>query len=653
MQRNGQPSPREDSPIAKPETDFSLSESADKQFPGKTVYSRFVSLFAVSFSLFQLYAAYHIIPAMYLRTLHVWFGFVLIFLVYPFRGKKKPDRFTAPGILASLSMTVITVYVLSQYQAKAETIGMPPPLREMILGILLLLLTIDACRRVVGWSFTLIAVFTLLYARFGSNLPLLLAHKSYPLSRIVDATFLTMNGVYSSLVGVSAAYIYLFILFGTFLKESGGGDFFLKVAYSITGHVRGGPAKIAVIASSLFGMISGSGMANVASTGQLTIPLMKKNGYSPHFAAAVETVASAGGQIMPPIMGMSIFIMMEILAIPYINIIKSAIFIALLYYFGIFLMVDLEAAKIRLQGLRKEEIPGLKETFKEGWPFLIPPLILVALLTGPRVSITMAAFWSVISIPVCALVKKSTRLGWREIIVCLEKAAYNALPIIGVVALAGVAVGMVSLTGIGLRFTSIIIELSGGHLLGALFLTMMAAIVMGMGLPAVAAYIITSVLVAPALTQLGVEPFVAHMFIFYFSSMAGITPPMAPFAFVAAGIAQAPVMRTAVTSCKLALIVFLLPYAFVYNPSLLLLGSALQIILTVFTSMISVVALAYALEGYWIRELKYFERIFLFLCALLSIFPQMYLRFLGVGLFGTLFAFAVLPKIARRYGKDR
>lgn len=605
----------------------------------KKIFSQIISFIAITFSVFQLLAVYKHIPTMYLRVIHVWFGFGLIFFTYPLWGKKKPEKFTLIGILALILMTIISIYIILNYQRKAFLIGFTPPLIEIILGSFLLLLALEASRRTIGWSFTLIAIFTLLYARFGAYLPLLLGHKNYPLSRMVDATFLTMQGVYSSIVGVSATYIYLFVLFGSLLKEVGGGDFFINLALGLTGHVRGGPAKTAVIASSLFGMISGSGMANVASTGQITIPLMKKTGYKPYFAGAVETVASAGGLIMPPIMGMSIFIMMEILAIPYITIIKSAILIALLYYFGVFLVVDLEAVKLGLKGLPKSDIPSIKKTLKEGWPFLIPPFILIYMLAVVRTSAIMSAFWAVVSIPLCTFLKKSTRIGWRQVVSGLEKAAYNALPIIGVVSLAGVAMGMISLSGLGLKLTSIIIMFSGGNLLALLILAMISCIIMGMGLPTIAAYIITSVLIAPALTQMGIAPFVAHMFIFYFSCMAGLTPPMAPFAFVAAGIAQAPMMKTAMTAWRLALPIFLLAYAFVYNPSLLLLGSFSNIFITVITSLVCIIAISVSLEGYFFAKLPVYQRISLFVSSIVLLFPSLYVRLGGLSIFAVIYLF--------------
>jgi TRAP transporter 4TM/12TM fusion protein len=608
--------------------------SESDRSPRGDLFSIFIKLIAISFSIFQFYTAYFLIPTMHLRTIHVLFGFVLTFLTYPLWGKAQNRTYRWVGAAESIIIVIITYYVLSHYQERAFSIGLAAPFTEIALGFILILLAIDACRRVTGWIFPIITILSLLYALFGSHLPVLIAHKSYSLTRIVDSTFLTTDGVYGSLVGVSARYIYLFVLFGTFLNESGGGVFFIKLANSLMGRYKGGPAKTSVIASSLFGMISGSGMANVASVGQITIPLMIRTGYRPQFAAAVETVSSAGGLIMPPVMGMASFIMMEILGVSYLAIIRSAILIAILYYLGVFMMVHLEAAKTHLTGLTEKEIPRFGQTIKEGWPFLVPPSILVILLAFVGLSVTMSAFWAIISIPCSTFLTKSTRITFRKIVSAFENSAYNALPIVVVVSLAGVAVGMVSLTGLGLRLTSIIISLSGGHLFSLLLLAMAATTILGMGLPTVAAYIITAVLVVPALTEYNIHPFVAHMFIFYFSSMAGITPPMAPFAFVAAGIAKSPIMTTALIASKLALVIYVIPFIFIYNPSLLLIGNPLDILIIIVTSILSVLILSCALEGYLLERLSPFKRVYFFIMGFLLISPYPYAKLAGLGLLG-------------------
>lgn len=613
---------------------------------GRTAFSWIITIFAILFSLFQLYTVIRPIPTMYLRTIHVWFAFTLIFFTYPLWGKKKQERFSVIGVVALLLMSAITLYILLEYTRQADMIGLPPPPLEMVLGIALIVLTIDVGRRTIGWPFTTITILTILYALFGKYLPWLLGHTDFSLARIVGSMFLTMNGIYGSLVGVSATYIYLFILFGAFLKVFGAGDFFINLAFGLTGNMRGGPAKTAVVASSLFGMISGSGMANVASVGQITIPLMKKSGYPPYFAGAVETASSTGGLIMPPIMGMSVFIMMEILGIPFIAIIKSAILIALLYYITVFRVIDIEAFRRNLKVIPKSELPDLKKTLKEGWPFVIPPLVLIFLLAVMGTSVQRAAFWSVITVPICSLLTRSTRGRWRQIPEALANGAISALPIVAVVSLAGIAMGMISLTGLGLKITSIIVGLGGSHLFAILVLGMVACLILGMGLPAVAAYIITEVLVAPALVGLGVQPFVANMFIFYFSCFAGVTPPMAPFAFVAAGISGASMMRTAMTAFRLVLPTFLVAYAFVYNPALLLMGSVWQVMFSVVTALLSVFAMSSALGGLMVIRLHLPYRLLMGAIGVVLLVPSIYLRLLGIGAFVAFYL--LLSAIGRR-----
>jgi len=445
---------------------------------------------------------------------------------------------------------------------------------------------------------------------------------------------MTTEGIYGALTGISSTFIFLFVLFGTFMQESGAGNFFFGLASSLFGHVRGGPAKIAVVASSMFGMVSGSAMANVSATGQITIPMMKKAGYRPHFAAAVESASSVGGQFMPPVMGGSVFLMMEILGVSYGYICKSALLSALLYYIGIFLIVDFEALKYNLKGQPKHLSPKLQDVLKEGFHFIIPVAILVYLLMYVHVTESRAAFWAVVSVPVVAFFRKSTRMSLPQIIRALERGAINFLPIAGVVVACNILVGMITLTGLGLQISSILIEVSGESLLVLLLLTMVASLILGLGLPIIVSYLVLAILVAPALVQMGVEPIAAHLFIFFFALVSDLTPPVAPGAFVAAGIAGAPMMRTAWMACRLGLVVYLLPYMFVYNNALLLKGNVQSILLSVVTALIGVYALACGIQGYLFRETKIYERILCFAAAVTLIKPGWITDIIGVGLLG-------------------
>lgn len=540
------------------------------------------------------------------------------------------------------------VYVMFNWFRKMGAMGLEPPLHELIMGGIFIILLIEGTRRALGWAFPSVAVLILLYARFGEIMPGLFAHKNYGTDRIIDTMFITADGVFGMLAGISATFIFLFILFGALLREAGGGEFFINFAYGICGRFRGGPAKIAIVASSLFGMLSGSGTANVAGTGQITIPLMKRTGYPPYFAGAVETVSSAGGLLMPPIMGSAVFIMMEILGVNYLVIIKASILMAVLYYLGLFLMVDIEAQKIGLVGLKQEEIPPLRKTLKEGWHFFIPLLVLIYFLGIERSSVTRAALWANISIPLIAMMRKKTRMSLSKILTGLEKGALTAAPVVAILSLGGIVVGMITLTGLGLMMSSILIELSHGSLFILLLMTMVASIILGMGVPPVAAYIILAILVVPALIRMGVYPLAAHLFVFYFGTIAGITPPMAPDAFVAAGIADSPMMKTALTACRLAIVIFILPYIFVYNNALLMIGNFWQIIWVSLTALLGVFALSAAVQNFMSKKLPFLPRIVLFGTSFSLIFPGLKTDLLGIVLLFSIILYQT-PQLGKRF----
>ncbi len=584
--------------------------------------AQLVRWIAIGMSLFHLYTGYFQFTAMNQRVPHVVLGFILIFLTYPMRKGSRKDRLSLDSIIAAAIIFVSGIYVLFSWFKKMGAMGLEPPLHELIIGGVFIILLIEGTRRALGWAFPMVAVLVLIYARFGEIMPGLLAHKNYGTERIIDTMFMTADGVFGMLAGISATFIFLFILFGALLREAGGGEFFINFAYGICGKFRGGPAKVAIVASSLFGMLSGSGTANVAGTGQITIPLMKRTGYPPYFAGSVEAVSSAGGLLMPPIMGSAVFVMMEILGVNYLVIIKASILMAILYYVGIFLMVDIEAQKIGLVGLKQEEIPPLKKTLKEGWHFFIPLLVLIYFLGIERSSVTRAALWANVSIPLIALIRKNSRMSFSKILSGLEKGALTAAPVVAILSLGGIVVGMITLTGLGLMMSSILIELSHGSLFLLLFMTMIASIILGMGVPPVAAYIILAILVVPALVKVGVYPLAAHLFVFYFGTIAGITPPMAPDAFVAAGIADSPMMKTAFSACRLVLVIFILPYIFVYNNALLMVGSFWEIIWVSFTALLGVFALSCALQNFMGRKLPLLLRLILFGASISLIVPE-------------------------------
>jgi TRAP transporter 4TM/12TM fusion protein len=580
-----------------------------------------VSVIAICFSLFQVVTGYFPLIAMYQRLIHVIFGFTLIFLLFPFSAKQRRDRLSWDGVLLVGLLLYISYYVVTHFIARADSVGLEPPLFELVLGGVLIFLTLEASRRTTGWSLAIFCSGSLIYARFGEWLPDVLGHPNYSVERIISGLFMTTEGIYGALTGIAATFIFLFVLFGTFMQESGAGTFFFGLASSLFGHVRGGPAKIAVVASSLFGMISGSAMANVSAVGQITIPMMKRAGYKPHFAGAVESASGVGGQFMPPVMGGSVFLMMEILGVSYYAICKAAVLSAILYYVAIFFIVDFEAVKYELRGQPKSECPRFWEVFKQGFHFLIPPVVLVYFLMYAHVTESRAAFWAIVSVVLASYLRKSTRMGLKKILRALERGALGFLPIAGVVVACNILVGMITLTGLGLQISSILIELSGNSLFWLLFLTMFASLILGLGLPIIVSYLVLAVLVAPALTQMGVEPLAAHLFIFFFALVSDLTPPVAPGAFVAAGIAGADMMKTAWMACRLGLVVYILPYMFVYNNALLLKGNLSEIILSAVTAFIGVYALACGIQGYMFRPAKIYERVLFFVAAIGLIKP--------------------------------
>jgi len=605
-----------------------------------------VSFIAICFSLFQLVTGYFPLIAMYQRLFHVIFGFSLIFLLFPFSARQRRDRLSWDGFLFVGLLLYISYYVATHFIARADSVGLEPPLFELVIGGVLIFLTLEASRRTTGWSLAIFCMASLIYARFGEWLPDVLGHPNYSVERIISGLFMTTEGIYGSLTGIAATFIFLFVLFGTFMQESGAGTFFFGLASSLFGHVRGGPAKIAVVASSMFGMISGSAMANVSAVGQITIPMMKRAGYKPHFAGAVESASGVGGQFMPPVMGGSVFLMMEVLGVSYYAICKAAILSAILYYVAIFFIVDFEAVKYGLKGQPKSQCPKFTEVFKNGFHFIIPPAVLVYLLMYAHVTESRAAFWAVISVPLASYLRKSTRMSFRQILRALERGALGFLPIAGVVVACNILVGMITLTGLGLQISSILIELSGSSLFWLLFLTMIASLILGLGLPIIVSYLVLAVLVAPALTQMGVDPLAAHLFIFFFALVSDLTPPVAPGAFVAAGIAGADMMKTAWMACRLGLVVYILPYMFVYNNALLLKGNLSDIILSAITAFIGVYALACGIQGYMFRPAKIYERVLFFIAAVGLIKPGWMSDLMGMGIL-VILAFMQRPTFIR------
>ena len=481
-------------------------------------------------------------------------------------------------------------------------------------------LIFELTRRVVGWSLLIIAFAFLAYCFFGQHLPAPFSHRGYDLERIATTLFMSKNGLFGVPMRVTAYFIYLFIAFGAFYQTCGGTAFFIDLASALFGKLRGGPAKVSVAVSGMMGTISGSAVANTVTTGTLTIPLMKRIGFEPHVAGAVEATASSGGALMPPIMGAAAFIMAEYLGVAYIEVCRAAVIPAVLYFLAIYSVVHFYSLKIGIKGLSKSEIPSVKLVFRDKWMFTIPLIVLIGILVlgySPRVAVLS----SLVAIVVMSFLRKESRMTPSKILDALAMTGYNCVMVVGACATAGIVIGVVLLTGMGNKITALVITLSAGSLFLALPIVMLASILFGMGLPTVVCYVLLAATVAPSLIDLGVTPIAAHLYIFYFGMLCMVTPPVSFAAYAGAAIAKADPMKTGWTAWTFALAGFLLPYMFVYNNSLLLMGSVINTIFSILTSIIGVICLGAGIIGYFLRKTSIPERILLFAAALLLIKP--------------------------------
>ncbi len=592
-----------------------------------------ISIIAISMSLFHFYTGgFGLWLALKQRALHLAFTLALIFLLYPTTKKGiGSDKSKVPlwDIVLAILGAFTSLYLIIYYNELVFRAGLPSRI-DLIMGGITILLVLEATRRAIGPELPIVVLVFLIYAYFGPYMPGFLAHRGYPLERIIEHLYMQTEGIYGIPLGVSSSFVFLFILFGSVLNKTGMGKFFIDLSMALAGHTTGGPAKVAVIASGFMGSINGSSVANVVTTGSFTIPLMKSIGYKKDFAGAVEAAASTGGQIMPPVMGAAAFVMSEFLEIPYIKIAAAAIIPAIIYYIAVITMVHLEACKYDLKGLPKERLPKAKEVLQEKGHLLVPIIGLVYLLVRGYTAL-FAAFWAIVMSLAISMLKKETRLNLKGLLGAFEDGAKGALGVAAACACAGMVVGVVTLTGLGLKIANGIVSLGGGNLLLTLFFTMIASILLGMGLPTTAKYIILSIMAAPALVQLGVLPLAAHMFILYFGVIADLTPPVAVAAFAGAGIAGGNTMRTGFISVRLAVAGFMIPYIFAINPALMGLGgSFIQTIQLVITSLAGVLSLGAAAGGYLLVKTPFYERILLLISAILLISPDLMTDIIGI-----------------------
>lgn len=570
----------------------------------------------VTLALFHLYVAgIGQINQINIMTTHLAGVLALVFLVYPATRKSCRLHPTVCDTIMAIIAFCAALYVGVFNLKITKQFGIPTR-NDLIMGVLCVICVLEAGRRVLGKALPLIGIVFIAYAYFGNYVPGIFHHNGYSFKNIIKALYISTEGIYSTPISTSSSYVILFILFGALMAEIGMAQLLNNVSLIIAGKRTGGPAKCSAVASALMGTISGSTTANVATTGVMVIPLMKTVGYSAEYAGAVVTVSSAGGQIMPPVMGAAAFLMASFLGIPYSKIVFAAVIPAVLYYLCIWIEVHLRAEHQGLKTLTTEQIPLLGKTMKDYGHMALPLLILLYLLCIRSMSAIYSAWIAILCAIPISYIKKEHRLTLKRFLHALRTGVMSVIPVCSACACAGIVVGMINLTGFAVVFTNNIFSLAHGQLFIALVLSMIAAIILGMGLPTTACYIVTSMTLAPALVQMGVLPLAAHFFCFYFSIMSSVTPPVAVASYVAAGISKGDPIRTGFIGFRLALGGFILPFMLVYKPELLFNGTSVQIAYALFTCILGIFALAVSSEGYFKGKLNPLVRTILFACCI-------------------------------------
>jgi TRAP transporter 4TM/12TM fusion protein len=593
-----------------------------------------ITVIAVAWCLFQLYTGvFGVLEPLQQRTIHSGFALALVYLMYPAVKSLDSEKIYIDQIIIFSIIVWIIGYMVIYSDDIIMNSGRFTP-TEKFMAVALLVIAVDAARRVTGWGLPIISVFFVVYSLLGKYFPSILMHPGLSWLQMTIRISWSIEGLFGVCIDVCSSFIYLFIVYAKILEKTGGGQVFIDLASSLVGHVRGGPAKVAVVASCLFGSISGSAVANVAGTGTFTIPLMKRIGYKPHFAAAVEAVASTGGQFMPPIMGASAFLIAEILSISYWSVAVFALVPALLYYWACFIMVDLEAARTGLKGIDRAELPKFSDVLRDGWPMLLSPVLLVFLLAVIQWSPAKSVVWAIgLTVLICQINPKS-RLTLKQYVEVMREGSIGCLDTSICCLTVGIIIACVLQTGLALKLSTVLITIAGGNLPLLLLMTFVSCIIFGMGLPTIACYMVLAMMVAPALIEMGVHPVAAHLFIFYFGIVSNITPPVALASYVAAGIANANFWWTGFTACKLGVVAFVVPFLFVFNPALVgQSDSVLEIIECAVTATIGVYGLSCFLQGYFLEKLSWWQRIIFGVAGISLMIPEPTTDIIGAVLF--------------------
>jgi len=588
---------------------------SDEQDPGVGSWSReiaaSITIVAVSFSIFELYTGlFGERVELLQRGACLGFSLALVYLV---TASRKSRWWRSVDVALATLGGSSGLYVFAFYE---DILGRQGEVTsfEVWFGTTIILLVLEATRRMIGVALPLVSIVFVTYAYFGPYFPGILGHRGYSMERIISSVYLGGEGLYGIPLGVASTFVFMFVLLGAFLRRSGAGQFLTDLAFGLTGQYRGGPAKVSVVSSALFGTMSGSAVANASAVGNFSIPLMLKLGYKPHFAAAIEALSSLGGQLMPPVMGSAAFVMVEFTGIPYLNIAEAAAIPAIIYFITVFFVVDFEAAKLGIKGLPKSELPSAWQTFKDGWLLLTPIVVLFTLLVN-GFSVFNAAFWMIPFTYLVTALKPKLRMGPRKVMAALADGALAMPAIVLACSCAGVVVGIAGLTGLALSLSNALVILSGGSLFLLLVLTMFASLILGMGLPTVACYIMLAILVAPALEQMGLPLLGAHLFIFYFGIIGAITPPVAVVAYTTAALAGANPMKTGMTAFTLGFSLYLLPYVWAYSPALLGVGSIGEVVFVTLSATLGCYAFVAAIQGWLLERCTGIERIVLALAG--------------------------------------
>ncbi|KKM10157.1 C4-dicarboxylate ABC transporter permease [Clostridiales bacterium PH28_bin88] len=600
----------------------------DQAPPLLRLWRMLVALLAIGLAGYVIYSAgFGGLPAWQHRGLFTAVGLVLCFSWIPY--KKGNNKMHPVFDVMPLVMSVgLAIFILGAYPEISLREGSPSTL-DLIAGTLMIVLVIEGVRRSNGLAMTIIAVFFLAYIFLGPWFPGLLSHPGFTYTKMIDSMFITSAGIFGAPIYVASTVLIMFLLFCSLLLRTGAGQFFIEFAFSLTGTVRGGPALAAVLSSALVGTITGNGAANATMTGSFTIPLMKKVGYRPEFAAGVEATASQGGQIMPPIMGAAAFIMAEYIGIPYIKIAGYAAIPAVLYFLVAGVVIYLQARKRGLTGLPREQLPSFGEVMLRGGYLLLPLIMIIALMIMGY-SPMMAGLWALLVTFGLSFIRKATRMSFVGVLAALEDGVRDSIVTTMACAGAGIITGAVMLTGLGIRFSRLAVELSGGELLPMLFMIMVASLILGMGMPTVSAYVVLATVASSALVKVGVPVLAAHLFVFYFGIVSGITPPVAITSYVAAGIAKADPVKASFQAFRIAIAGFLLPYMFVYNPALLLQGDVATVVRSTVTAIVGLVAFASVIQGYLLHATPIWQRLLLLVSAITLVDPGLTTDLVGI-----------------------